>query len=131
MTERRYEDAVQVLKRYLGSRWDGLETEGRSEMAKILQRELGFDAGAANDAVGEMINSGQLRYHRAEAADDSTAVPSERANIVTTAPNATGTPGLPGAGFASGQGYWEIGAGDEGGWEGPLVKSTQADTNSR
>ncbi len=117
MTERRYEEAVQVLKRHLGSRWDGLEVEGRGEMAKILQRELGFDAAAANDAIGEMINSGQLRYHRGDAVGDSAAVPSEHPNIVTTAPNATGTPGLPGAGFASTQGYWEIGAGDEGGWE--------------
>src|SRR6266511_6096907 len=96
MTERRYEEAVQVLKRHLGSRWDGLEVEGRGEMAKILQRELGFDAAAANDAIGEMINSGQLRYHRGDAVGDSAAVPSEHPNIVTTAPNATGTPGLPG-----------------------------------
>jgi hypothetical protein len=118
MTERRYEDAVQVLKRRLGSRWDGLEVEGRGEMARILQRELGFDAAAANDAVGAMISAGQLRYHRGEAVGDSAAVPSERPNIIATAPNATGAPGAPGAGFASGQGYWEIDAGDEGSWEG-------------
>ena len=118
MTERRYEDAVQVLKRHLGNRWDGLEVDGRGEMAKILQRELGLDAAAANDAVGEMINAGQLRYHRGEATGDSAAVPSTRPNIITTSPNATGAPGVPGAGFASMQGYWEIDAGDEGGWEG-------------
>src|SRR5690349_14968688 len=118
MTQRSYEDAVQVLKRHLGSRWDGLEVEGRGEMAKILQRELGFDAAAADDAVGAMISAGQLRYHRGEAAGDTDAVPGARPNIISTSPNATGTPGAPGAGFASEQGYWEIDAGDEGSWEG-------------
>src|SRR5215217_3327882 len=118
MTERRYQNAVEVLKRRLGSRWDGQEVDGRGEMAKILQRELGFEAAAANDAIGEMINSGQLRYHHGDAMGDSAAVPGDRPNIITTSPNATGTPGLPGAGFASAHGYWEIGAGDEGGWEG-------------
>jgi len=118
MTERRYEDAVQVLQRHLGSRCDGREVEGRGEMAKILQRELGFDAAAANDAIDEMINTGHLRYHPADAVGDSAAMAGDRPNIITTSPNATGTPGLPGAGFASSQGYWEIGAGDEGSWEG-------------
>ena len=124
MTERRYEDAVEVLKRRLGGRWDGLEIDGRSEMARILQRELGFDAAAANDAVGEMISSGQLRYHRAEAVGDADAVPGARPNIISTSPNAAGTSGVPGAGFMSSQGYWEIGAGEDGGWEG---RAGQAD----
>src|SRR5262245_55279249 len=118
MTERDYEDAVQVLQRHLGSRWDGQEVEGRGEMARILQRELSFDAAAADDAVDEMISSGQLRYHRGDATGDPEAVPGERPSIISTSPNAAGTSGAPGAGFASSQGYWEIGVGDEGGWEG-------------
>jgi hypothetical protein len=118
MTERAYEDAMQVLKRHLGSRLESREVEGRDEMARILQRELGFDAAVANDAVGEMIQAGQLRYHRGDDLGDSSGAIDDRPNIVTMSPNATGTPGLPGAGFASTQGYWEIGAGDEGGWDG-------------
>ena len=39
MTERSYQDAVQVLKDRLGSRWEGVEAEGRDEMVAILKRQ--------------------------------------------------------------------------------------------
>src|SRR4051812_30591625 len=74
MTERSYQDAVQVLKDHLGSRWEGVETEGRDEMVSILKERLGYDNRAANDAIDGMIQSGTLRYHRnvERAGDDVT-----------------------------------------------------------
>src|SRR5829696_3248199 len=64
MTERSYQDAVQVLKDRLGSRWEGVETEGRDEMVSILKNQLGYDSRTADDAIDGMIQSGTLRYHR-------------------------------------------------------------------
>src|SRR3954447_3680979 len=64
MKERSYQDAVQVLKDRLGSRWEGVETEGRDEMVSILKDRLGYDNRTANDAIDAMIETGTLRYHR-------------------------------------------------------------------
>ena len=104
MTERSYQDAVQVLKSHLGSRWDGLEAEGRDEMVRILTKELGYSSGAANDAIDAMVDSGTLRYHI------------EGDDVVVAA-----VPAVPAAGTGSGaplpmptavhSGYWQIGEG--------------------
>lgn len=110
MTERSYEDAVQVLKRRLGGRWDGLEPDGRAEMASLLRHELHMDAGAADDVITEMIRSGELRYHRGDAVGGSSDVIDDKPRPIAMAPNAPATSGAPGAGFAPAQGYWEIGA---------------------
>jgi hypothetical protein len=118
MTERSYEDAVQVLSQRMGTRWEGLEPDGRDEMARILKRELGYDDAAARDAVGAMIRSGRLRYHRAGGSGGTQEIIGDKPQPIAMSPNATGTPGAPGAGFEPVQGHWEIGTGDEGGWEG-------------
>ena len=60
MTERNYQDAVQVLKDRLGSQWEGVETDGRSEMVSVLKHQLGYDSRTANDAIDAMIESGTL-----------------------------------------------------------------------
>jgi len=114
VTERSYEDAVQVLKRRIGGTWDGAEEDGRDEMVDILKDELGYDSRTANDAIDAMIQTGQIRYHHAAPAggitDDPTLAP---AAPVPTSPAAGSSSGLPAApiapGAAFGPGYWEIG----------------------
>ena len=113
MTERSYQDAVQVLKDRLGSRWEGVETEGRDEMAAILKDQLGFDNRAANDAIDEMIQSGTLRYHR--------NVERSGEEIPPVAPIAGGVPSggggigaVPLAGVIANPGHWQIGPGEGG-----------------
>jgi hypothetical protein len=103
MTERSYQDAVQVLKTHLGGRWDGLEAEGRDEMVRILTKELGYSSGAANDAIDAMVDSGTLRYHT-EGDDVAVAVPAAPAG-----PNGSGMP-MP-VPTALHTGYWQIGEG--------------------
>jgi hypothetical protein len=71
MTERSYEDAVQVLKRRFGGRWEGLEADGRDDMIAALKDELGYDGNAARDAIDEMIRSGEIRYERTPVARDA------------------------------------------------------------
>jgi hypothetical protein len=125
MTERSYQDAVQVLKDRLGARWEGLETEGRDEMVSILKQQLGFDNRAANDAIDEMIQSGTLRYHRDVAGDVERAAESdvERTadGILPVAPVAAGVPSgggglgaVPLAGTIANPGHWQIGPGEGG-----------------
>ena len=109
MTERSYQDAVQVLKDRLGGRWEGVESEGRDEMVAILKDQLGYDSRAANDAIDEMIQSGTLRYHR-NVERTGEAVP-------PVAPVAGGVPsgggglgGVPLAGVIATPGHWQIGS---------------------
>lgn len=121
MTERSYEDAVGVLKRRFGGRWDGLEADGRDEMIDALEDELGYDHGAATDAIDAMIRSGELRYHNANADESGEAVAPA---MVPPAPvgsgaqsgiaggGTVGMPIVPGAAF--GPGHWQIGRGDAG-----------------
>jgi len=116
MTERSYEDAVQVLQQRLGFQWDGIEADGRDEMARILKRELGYDTNTAQNAITAMIESGQLRYQRASAADTNDAL-HDTAKPIAMAPNAPAASGLPGAGFVAGAGHWEIGPANDTGWE--------------
>src|SRR5262245_10069101 len=105
MTERSYQDAVQILKDRMGGRWEGIEAEGRDEMVSILKQQLGYDDRAANDAIDAMIESGTLRYHRAVDRDDV---------VPPVVPAAVGTAGggpaaVPLATGAIAGGYWEIG----------------------
>jgi hypothetical protein len=112
MTERSYQDAVQVLKDRLGGRWEGIEAEGRAEMSKILRDELGFDRRTADDAIEAMIESGTLRYHRlGDAGRD--VVPAAGAGTTSGGPTAGGMAGIPiAAGLATNVGYWQIGPGE-------------------
>jgi hypothetical protein len=116
MTERSYQDAVQVLKDRLGGRWEGLEANGRDEMVKVLKDALGYDNRAANDAIDAMITSGTLRYHRL-ADDTGAAVPPVIAPAAAgTGAGASGGGGMAGvplaAGVVANAGYWQIGPGD-------------------
>ena len=111
MTERSYQDAVQVLKDRLGGRWEGVESEGRDEMVAILKDQLGYDSRAANDAIDEMIQSGTLRYHRTiERSGDEIppAVP-----VAGGVPSGGGGLGaVPLAGVIATPGHWQIGSGE-------------------
>jgi hypothetical protein len=123
MTERSYQDAVQVLRDRIGGRWEGMEGNGRDEMVRVLHDELGYDNRAANDAIDAMIRSGQIRYHRygADAApgDDVAQVPPVPLGVNTQPGMGTGgLVGTPVPAAALGPGYWEIGPGDEGGFAG-------------
>jgi hypothetical protein len=101
MTERSYQDAVQALQQRMSGRWEGMEADGRDEMARILRDDLGYDSGRANDVIDAMIESGTLRYH--------TGGPGPA--VVPAGPVGTGgseaivTP-LP---IAPSGGYWQIG----------------------
>jgi hypothetical protein len=120
MTERSYQDAVQVLKDRLGSRWEGVETEGRDEMVSILKDQLGYDSRTANDAIDAMIASGTLRYHRnvertGEVVPPVAPVGTGGAGAGSGTSGATGLAGVPlAAGVAATAGHWQIGAGEGG-----------------
>ena len=126
MTERSYQDAVQVLRERVGSRLEGIEVEGRNEMVKILRSELGYDLKAANNAVDAMIKTGQLHYHQPiaqrhtsapVARDDTPVVPIVSTGGAASVPG--GQPGapVPAAGVFT-PGYWEIGREDSSGFAG-------------
>ena len=104
MTERSYQDAVQVLKDHLGATWEGVEAEGRDEMARVLQEQLGYSRKQAHDAIDEMIASGTLRYE--QASDPAVGVIPP---VATTSGGTSGTP-LP-APLAVPAGHWQIGEG--------------------
>jgi hypothetical protein len=123
MTERSYQDAVQVLMERMGGRWEGVEADGRDEMVSILKQQLGFDSREANDAIDAMIATGTLRYHRiADSGDvdrvDEVVPPVVPAAAGTAGGGAAATGGPPGAGLgavplatgAIGGGYWQIGS---------------------
>jgi len=120
MTERSFQDAVQVLKDHLGSRWEGVELDGRDEMVSVLKDKLGYDSRAASDAIDAMIESGTLRYHRAVERDDDVVPPVLPVAAGTAGGASTASGGTPGGGLAavplvSGEitgGYWQIGSGD-------------------
>ena len=117
MTERSYQDAVQVLKDRMGGRWEGVEAEGRGEMVSILKEQLGYDSKAANDAIDAMIESGTLHYHRATDRNDDVVPPVVPAAAGTAGGAAAPTGGAPGGGLAAvplatgaiAGGYWQIG----------------------
>ena len=63
MTDERYQDAVQILRDRIGTRWEGSQDEGRDEMVKILRSQPGFDSNTADDTIDALIESGKLHYH--------------------------------------------------------------------
>jgi hypothetical protein len=117
MTEKSYQDAVQVLKDRLGGRWEGMEANGRDEMVGILKEQLGYDSRAANDAIDAMIASGVLRYHSnvvERPNDDATPLIPVAGGMSPTLPASGGLTGVPIApAVLTGAGYWQIGR-DEG-----------------
>jgi hypothetical protein len=120
MTERNYQDAVQVLKDRLGSHWEGVETEGRDEMVAILKDKLGYDSRSANDAIDAMIESGTLRYHSAvrhtgdvERTDADVPLVAPVAGGVASGGGGVGSVPLA-AGMIATTGYWQIGSGEGG-----------------
>jgi hypothetical protein len=113
MTERSYQDAVQLLKDRLGARWDGAETEGRDQMVSILKDQLGYDSRAANEAIDGMIESGTLRYHRDTARTGDVILPA--APVAGAVPSGgTGMGAVPVAGMVAAPGHWQIGPGEGG-----------------
>jgi hypothetical protein len=130
MTERSYQDAVQVLKDRMGGRWEGVEAEGRNEMVSILKEQLGYDSRAANDAIDAMIEEGTLHYHRGadrtdverddvdRSADADVVSPVVPVAIGTAGAGSTASGGTPGGGLAAvplatgaiSGGYWQIGS---------------------
>jgi hypothetical protein len=125
MTEKSYEEAVQVLRARLGGRMEGVENEGRTEMVRILRAELGYDDQTANNTIDAMTKSGQLRYHQpilqpdtapaSQAAVDNAPVVPVVATGAAGAVVAGGQPGtpMPAAGAFT-PGYWQIGREDGG-----------------
>jgi hypothetical protein len=119
MTERSYQDAVQVLKNRLGGQWEGAEVDGRSEMARILRDELGYDHRKADDAISAMIDSGTLRYHNhahtegdADDIDQSEEIAPIGLGTAAGAPVSGNMGGVPLVPAMIGAGHWEIGPGD-------------------
>ena len=104
MTERSFQDAVQVLKEHLGATWEGAEVEGRDEMERVLQEQLGFSDHEASDAIDAMIESGTLRYHAHS--EVGGAVPAPVA-VGTAGSTPTPTP----APLVVPTGHWQIGGG--------------------
>jgi hypothetical protein len=119
MTERSYQDAVQVLKDRLGGQWEGAQTDGRDEMARILRKELGYDHRTAEEAISAMIDAGTLRYHNhahvdgdADDVDESDVVAPVGLGMAAGAPVAGSMGGVPLVPAMIGAGHWEIGPGD-------------------
>ena len=105
MTERSYQDAVQVLKDRMSGTWEGTEVDGRDEMERILKEELGYDDDQADDTIDAMIESGALRYH---AAAEPGVVPVPPVGVAS---GGTTTTPLPAPVAIARPGYWEIGGG--------------------
>ena len=105
MTERSYQDAVQLLKERLGATWEGAEAEGRDEMARVLREELGYSDREANDAIDAMIESGTLRYHADDETGGAVVPPATMGGIGGSAPTPTPAP------LIVRTGHWQIGAG--------------------
>ena len=104
MTERSYQDAVQVLKDRLGGTWLGVEAEGRDEMVRVLEEDLGYSHSEASDAIDAMIESGTLRYQAdAETGGAVVAPPT----FGTAGSSTTPTP----APLIVRTGHWQIGSG--------------------
>jgi hypothetical protein len=134
VTERSYEDAVQVLKRRFGGSWEALEADGRDDMIAALKDELGYDGDAARDSIEAMIRSGEIRYERGATNRDmsgepSTTTPDVPAPVIA-APVGMGTGGsgnLPAPPLAAVvPGRWVIGR-DEGASDAPPGRAGQVD----
>ena len=119
MTERSYQDAVQVLKDRLGGAWEGVEADGRDEMVSILKDQLGYDSSTAKDTINAMIESGTLRYHRdVERADVDVLPLLPIAGGVAGGGSGLGGVPLAAAAIAT-AGHWQIGSGAGGETDAP------------
>ncbi len=131
MAEIDYEQAVQTLRSNLGMRYEGLEANGRDDMRDVLRDKLGYSHHEADEAIDAMIASGALRYHRATPETDRGAATDEPvAGVIPAVPavagaGTTSTSGTPVMPIPIGEGYWQIGAGDEaeGGRKGQVTSS--------
>jgi hypothetical protein len=111
MTERSYQDAVQILKDRLGGRWEGSAADGRDEMARILKDQLGYTDKQADDTIDAMIDSGTLRYQEADAANQVAGAPVPPAMPASPVGTGSSTPMIAPVAGALGGGYWQIGEG--------------------
>jgi hypothetical protein len=115
MAEQSYQDAVQALRRRIGDRLEGSETDGRDKMTAILKEECGFDNSVARNALDAMIQSGQVTYRHGGTATgaDVPIVPAPPLSTGAVAPVASDTTGTAGTaqqpGPAVSSGYWQIG----------------------
>lgn len=122
MAEVDFEQAVQVLRSHLGPQYEGMEADGRDDMKDVLQKELGYSAHQADQAIDAMIDAGTLHYRRATPSDnnDDRDISDEAAvGAVPAIPGAVGSgvgstaySGTPVVPVPIGGGYWEIGSGD-------------------
>lgn len=120
MSEVNYQEAVKVLQNNIGERWDGTESNGRNEMARVLTSQLGYSTQQAGDVLDAMIASGTLRYHRtqsdpslpegdAPAAAAAPLMAGAGGTGQSGAPTVAGFAGAPAAAMLAGLGYWQIG----------------------
>lgn len=115
MAEADYQQAVQALIDRLGGRWQGLESDGRDEMERVLRDELGYDRRRAHETIDTMIEVGTLRYHReARHAGHVPANVDDTPIAVPATPVGTGAAGPTGFGgvlpvASAVDGYWQIG----------------------
>ena len=110
-----YEQAIQALKDRIGSRWEGGDTEGRDEIARALQDDLGISRGDADTLIDELIESGQLSYHREGAIGGGfggviPGAPAAGMGGASMGSGTGGTPGAPAVPAVMGAGHWQIGA---------------------
>lgn len=107
------QEASQMLRSRLGSRWEGQRENGIDEMVRALEDGLKLSKSQARDAVDALITSGDVTYNQAPSnARDG------RADDNTTRPNG-GMVALPGTGSSPIQavglneqevnGYWRFG----------------------
>jgi hypothetical protein len=129
MTEKSYQEAVQVLRERLGTQWAGAELEGRGEMKQILKRELNYSDQEADDAINAMLATGQLRYQRpGSAAGIVVALPAAATTgeAISSAPEPARFASVPTASaLAAAAGSWLIGPqeSDESGRMGQVTPS--------
>jgi hypothetical protein len=132
MTERSYERAVQVLKERLGMRWEGAEGDGRDEIVRALEHELAISRGDADRLLDDLIDAGELTYHRAPTDDEGRvdvipAIPAAGIGGVTMGGTTGGTGGLPAIPAFITPGYWQIGSGQSEGGAERLARDGQVD----
>jgi hypothetical protein len=132
MATHSYEHAVQVLKDRIGTRWEGVEADGRGELVDALEHELNISRGDADALIDELIAAGELTYHRASVNDEGVAdvipaIPAAGLGGVPMGGTTGGTGGIPAVPALISAGYWQIGSGtSERGAEG-LVRGGQVD----
>ena len=131
MATRSYEHAVQALKNRIGARWEGVETQGRDELADALQQELDISHGEATDLVEAMIESGDLTYRHGSSEEGvggvvAGVVPAGLGGGAVGA-GSSGIVGVPAVPVETRPGYWQIGTSESEDGAEPLVRGGQVD----